>query len=46
MAEVVVDVDGNEVTATITSGSVERLGIAEGDEVTAVVKASDVMVAT
>ncbi|MFC7154784.1 molybdopterin-binding protein [Halomarina halobia] len=46
IAEVVVDVDGNEVAATITSDSVERLGIAEGDEVTAVVKASDVMIAT
>ncbi|MWG33071.1 TOBE domain-containing protein [Halomarina oriensis] len=29
--------------ATITSGSVERLGLAEGDETTAVVKASDVL---
>jgi molybdopterin-binding protein len=43
MAEVVLDVDGTEVTATITSGSVERLGLSEGDEATAVIKASDVM---
>jgi molybdopterin-binding protein len=46
VAEVVVDVGGgNEMTATITSGSAERLGLSEGDEATAVVKASDVMVA-
>ncbi|MFD1515586.1 TOBE domain-containing protein [Halomarina rubra] len=44
VAEVVLDVGGgNEIAATITSGSVERLGLAEGDEATAVVKASDVM---
>ncbi|WP_254534797.1 TOBE domain-containing protein [Halomarina litorea] len=45
IAEVVLDVDGSEVTATITSGSVDRLGLEEGDEATAVVKASDVMLA-
>lgn len=44
MAEVVVDVDGTEVTSTITSKSVERLGLEEGSEATAVIKASDVMV--
>ncbi|MFC6835771.1 TOBE domain-containing protein [Halomarina ordinaria] len=44
IAEVVIDVDGTEVTATITSASVERLGLEEGEEATAVVKASDVMV--
>ena len=44
MAEVVIDVDGTEVTSTITSRSVERLGLKEGSEATAVVKASDVMV--
>jgi molybdopterin-binding protein len=47
MAEVVVELgDGQEVTATITSGSVERLGIEEGDEVNAVIKATEVMVET
>lgn len=46
-AEVVVALDGGEtVTATITTGSVERLGLAEGDEVDAVVKASEVMIDT
>ena len=44
MAEVVIDVDGSEVTSTITSKSVERLGLEEGSEATAVIKASDVMV--
>jgi molybdopterin-binding protein len=46
MSEVVVDVGGQEVTAAITRGSVERLGIQEGAEVTVVIKATDVMVAT
>jgi molybdopterin-binding protein len=44
MAEVVIDVDGTEVTSTITSKSVERLGLEEGSSATAVIKASDVMV--
>ena len=45
MAEVVVDLgDGQEVTSVITSNSVERLGIEEGDTVSAVVKATEVMV--
>jgi molybdopterin-binding protein len=46
-AEVVVELDGGEtVTATITVGSVDRLGLAEGESVSAVVKASDVMIDT
>lgn len=44
MAEVVIDVDGTEITSTITSRSVERLGLEEESEATAVVKATDVMV--
>jgi molybdopterin-binding protein len=45
MAEVVVELgDGQEVTAVITAGSVERLGLSEGDEVDAVVKATEVMI--
>lgn len=45
MAEVVVELgDGQTVTATITRGSADRLGLAEGDEVDAVVKASEVMI--
>ncbi|WP_336338981.1 TOBE domain-containing protein [Haloarcula brevis] len=45
MAEVVIELDGGEtVTSTITRGSADRLDLAEGDEVTAVIKASEVMV--
>ncbi|WP_132061348.1 TOBE domain-containing protein [Halorussus amylolyticus] len=47
MAEVEVETDGGQsVTAVITSNSVERLGIEEGSEVNAVVKATEVMVET
>jgi molybdopterin-binding protein len=45
MAEVVVDVSGQEVVAAITRSSVERLGIKEGDSVTVVIKATEVMLA-
>lgn len=45
MAEVVVELgDGQTVTSTITRGSADRLELAEGDEVDAVVKASEVMI--
>jgi molybdate transport system regulatory protein len=45
MAEVVVELDGGEtVTSTITANSVERLGIEEGGEVDAVIKATEVMI--
>jgi molybdopterin-binding protein len=44
MAEVVLDVAGNEVVAVITRHSVETLGVKQGDQVTAVVKATEVMV--
>lgn len=45
MAEVVVEVAGVEVVAAITRGSVESLGLKIGDEVRAVVKATEVMIA-
>ncbi|HEY7066444.1 MAG TPA: TOBE domain-containing protein [Chloroflexota bacterium] len=45
MAEVVMDVGGQEVVAAITKSSVERLGIKVGDSVLAVMKATEVMVA-
>ena len=45
MAEVVVDIGGQEVVAAITRGSVERLGLREGDGVTVVIKATEVMLA-
>jgi molybdopterin-binding protein len=44
MAEVVMDVGGTEVVAAITRHSVESLGLKEGDQVKAVIKATEVMV--
>jgi len=44
MAEVTIDVGGQEVVAAITKGSVDRLGLKIGDAVVAVIKATDVMV--
>ncbi len=38
--------DGLEVVAIITKESAERLNLAKGKEVYAVIKASDVMIAT
>jgi molybdopterin-binding protein len=46
MAEVVVDVGGNEIVSAITRGSAERLGLSEGSAVTVVIKATDVMLST
>jgi molybdate transport system regulatory protein len=46
MAEVVVDVNGSEIVAAITRTSVESLGIKEGDRVRAIIKATEVMIAT
>ena len=43
MAEVVVDLGGQEVVAVITRGSSEQLGLAEGDSVTVLIKATEVM---
>jgi molybdopterin-binding protein len=43
MAEVVLDVAGNEIVAEITKGSVDRLGIKVGDHVTAIIKATEIM---
>jgi molybdopterin-binding protein len=44
MAEVVLDVGGNELVAEISKGSVERLQLKTGDQVTAIIKATEVMV--
>ncbi|WP_152039668.1 TOBE domain-containing protein [Salinigranum salinum] len=45
MAEVVVELDGGEtVTAVITSGSADRLGLEAGSAVDAVIKATEVMI--
>ena len=44
MAEVVVDVGGQEVVSTITANSAQRLALKQGDQVYAVIKASEVMI--
>ena len=45
MANVVIQLEGGqEVVAAITKGAVDQLGLAEGDVVTAVIKATEVMV--
>jgi molybdopterin-binding protein len=45
VANVEVDVQGQRVVASITVEAVDSLGITEGDEAIAVIKASDVMIA-
>ena len=45
MAEVVLDVAGHEVVSVVTRHSVENLDIKAGDEVTAVIKSTEVMLA-
>jgi molybdopterin-binding protein len=44
MAEVTIDVNGATVVAAITKESAERLELAEGQSVVAIVKAADVMI--
>jgi len=46
MSEVTVDVGGQEIVAAITRGSAEGLGLREGSEVTVIIKATEVMIAT
>ena len=46
IANVVLDIGGNRVVASITVEAVRELGLAEGSNVTAVIKASDVMIGT
>jgi molybdate transport system regulatory protein len=46
MAEAAVAVGGQEIVAAITRESAERLGLSEGSDVTVVIKATDVMLAT
>jgi molybdopterin-binding protein len=45
MAEVVIDVGGQEVVSVITRSSAVGLGLTKGDSVTAVIKSSEVMIA-
>jgi molybdopterin-binding protein len=46
IANVALDVGGKRVVASITVEAVRELGLQEGASVTAVIKASDVMIAT
>jgi molybdopterin-binding protein len=43
MSEVTVDIGGQVITAAITRGSVEELELAPGDDVTVLIKATEVM---
>ncbi len=43
-AEVLLDVGGQEMCATLTAESVNRLGLKVGDDVNALVKASSVII--
>jgi molybdopterin-binding protein len=43
MAEVIVDIGGQEVVAAITRHSVERLNLKHGDAVTVIIKSTEVM---
>jgi molybdopterin-binding protein len=45
IANVVLDVAGQRLVASITVEAVEELGLSEGSEVTAIIKASDVILA-
>ena len=44
MAEVVVTAGGLEIVSAITRGSAEALGLKPGDEVTAVIKSTEVLI--
>ncbi len=46
IANVELDVAGQRLVASITVEAVEELGLAEGSRVTALIKASDVILAT
>jgi molybdopterin-binding protein len=46
IANVVLDAGGTRLVASITVEAARELGLAEGSEVTAIVKASDVMIGT
>jgi molybdate transport system regulatory protein len=46
VSEVTVDIgNGQEIVSVITNGSVERLQLKQGSEVTAVIKATEVLLA-
>jgi molybdopterin-binding protein len=46
IANVVLDVGGQRIVSSITVEAVDELGLSEGSTATAIIKASDVMIAT
>jgi molybdopterin-binding protein len=46
IANVTIDVGGQRLVASITVEAVQELGLSEGGQVTAIIKASDVILAT
>jgi molybdopterin-binding protein len=46
IANVVLDAGGQRLVASVTVEAVKDLGLSEGSEVTALIKASDVLLAT
>jgi len=44
MSEVEIDIGGQSVVAAITRGSAEHLELAEGDDVTVLIKSTEVMI--
>src|SRR5262245_46040276 len=44
MAEVTIDIGGHSIVSVITRGSAEHLSLREGDEVVAIIKASEILV--
>jgi molybdopterin-binding protein len=44
MAEVTIDIGGQSIVAAITRGAVDHLALREGDTVTAVIKATEILV--
>ena len=45
MAEITVDVNGQELVSVVTRKSAESLGLKEGDTITVVIKATEVLLA-
>jgi molybdopterin-binding protein len=45
MAEVTVRIGEGDITAAITDGSLQNLHVSNGDQVTVVIKATEVMIA-
>ncbi|HAU32203.1 MAG: TOBE domain protein [Desulfotomaculum sp. 46_296] len=43
-SEVVLDIGGQEMCSVITTGSLQRLGLKVGDDVSAIIKATSVMI--